>query len=100
MTQPEFFGKSRGDQRRRRHNHQRRLQGRRVRIQFSPGHQEVGGKDQIAELWVHFGMRVIRDMVPTAKRAEELEAQIRHLRIELDKARDEMEALKKGEAWT
>lgn len=67
---------------------------------FHPAIKEVGGKDQIAELWVHFGMRVIRDMVPTAKRAEELEAQIRHLRIELDKARDEMEALKKGEAWT
>lgn len=64
---------------------------------FHPAINEVVGKDQIAELWAHFGMRVIRDMVPTAEKAEKLGAQIRHLRIELDKAREEMEALRKGE---
>lgn len=40
----------------------------------------VKGKEQIAMLFDNFGMRIIKDMLPTAERAKELEEKIREAR--------------------
>lgn len=47
------------------------------------GHE---GQEQIARLYSEFGMRIIRDMIPTAKEAE-------RLRTELIAARNKVECL-------
>lgn len=49
----------------------------------SSGHE---GQEQIARLYSEFGMRIIYDMLPTAKEAE-------HLRTELISARNRVERL-------
>lgn len=49
----------------------------------SSGHE---GQEQIARLYSEFGMRIIRDMIPTAKEAE-------RLRTELIAARNKVERL-------
>ncbi len=47
------------------------------------GHE---GQEQIARLYSKFGMRIIRDMIPTAKEAE-------HLRTELICAKNKVERI-------
>lgn len=61
---------------------------------FHPSIDETKGKDQIALLWDTFGIRIIEDMMPTAKKAEELDNKIRTARIELDRLQDEYKELK------
>lgn len=55
------------------------------------------GKRQIVDLVGTYGMRIINDMIPTAEKAARLERRIRAARIDLDSARDKLEALKRGE---
>ena len=43
---------------------------------WHPSIDSVKGKDQIAYLYVNFGMRVIYDMITTAHLAEEAEAEM------------------------
>lgn len=62
---------------------------------YHPSINEVTGKDQIAYLYFHYGMRVIKDMYPTAEEAEKLEHRILALRTELDSIMEQYEKLKR-----
>ena len=63
---------------------------------FHPSINEVKGKDQIAELYNNFGMRVILDMLPTAEKAKELENELKKKKIEIDNLRRELNQLIDG----
>lgn len=63
---------------------------------YHPCIDAVKGKDQIANLYETFGMRIIKDMLPTAERAAELESKIRDTQRELEQLRYEYDALRKG----
>lgn len=64
---------------------------------FHPLLEDVGGKDQIASLYLIGGMRLINDMMPTAEKAEVLSNQIQEIRATLDKLTNKYNALKQGE---
>lgn len=64
-----------------------------------PSIDAVKGKDQIAELYEKFGMRIIEDMLPTAREAAAMIDEMRSLNIKLDKLKDAYEKLKRGEAY-
>lgn len=51
------------------------------------------GKDQIAELYIEYGMRIIYDMRETAKRAGEIEDDIRRKRQEIEELEREYKEL-------
>lgn len=63
---------------------------------FHPLLDDVGGKDQIASLYMIGGMRLINDMMPTAEKAEILSDQILETRATLDKLTKKYNALKQG----
>ena len=50
---------------------------------FHPAIDNVMGKDQIATIYKTCGMRVVRDMLPTAERAQEIENKMTELRTQL-----------------
>lgn len=60
---------------------------------FHPSIKEVDGKNQMVYLVKFGGMRVIKDMVQTAKEAEELEKKISVARRTLNELREQLEAL-------
>ena len=60
-----------------------------------PSIDEITGKDQIAAIYSQFGMRVIKDMVPTAEQAMALETEMAHLRSRLDEVRAAYASLSK-----
>ena len=64
---------------------------------FHPLLDDVGGKDQIASLYLIGGMRLISDMMPTAEKAEMLSNQIQETRATLDRLTNKYRALKQGE---
>lgn len=51
--------------------------------QWHPLIPNSGGKEKIAEIWKVGGMGLIRDMIPTAMRAEESESKVRELRSKI-----------------
>lgn len=63
---------------------------------FHPSIGEIGGKDQISDLYQLGGMRLIKDMLPTAQKAEKLEDEIRKTRTTLETLKKQYEALKTG----
>lgn len=63
---------------------------------FHPSISETQGKSQIAYLYSTFGMRVIRDMLPTAKMAATIENQIRTTRLTLERLKAEYKELVDG----
>lgn len=58
-----------------------------------PSISETEGKDQIAYLYKTFGMRIIEDMIPTARKAREIEDEIRKTRAQLDHLTEELKEL-------
>lgn len=64
---------------------------------YHPAISDISGKDQIAILYDVFGMAVIKDMYPRARRSEELERDIREARIKLDNLTNTLSMLKQGE---
>lgn len=60
---------------------------------YHPSIRIVTGKEQMVDLFFNFGMRVIRDMLPTAQKAGELEQEISALETELERARTEYKNL-------
>ena len=48
------------------------------------------------DLYLRFGMRLIRDMLPTANEGERLEREIQTKRIELEEAMREYKEFKEG----
>lgn len=61
---------------------------------FHPCISETEGKKQIASLYDTFGMRIIKDMLPTAEKAREYESQIAQKRHELEALKDELDELR------
>ena len=61
---------------------------------YHPGIDPVKGKDQIANLYETFGMRIIVDMLPTAEKAKHYEDEIRAARLKLDRLKKEYDALR------
>lgn len=71
---------------------------------FHPSISETEGKRQVALLYHEFGIRIFKDMAETAERNRELEADIKRLEAEIDKAShelrdvlDQANALRRGE---
>lgn len=60
---------------------------------FHPSISETRGKEQIADLYKTFGMRIIKDMIQTAKRAEAMEKELSELRAKYNKLKDAYNAL-------
>jgi hypothetical protein len=63
---------------------------------FHPCISEVRGKKEIAELYKKFGLRVIKDMTETAKKADELEQLIHDYEYKLQQLKIEYQDLKEG----
>lgn len=63
---------------------------------FHPSISEKHGKQEIADIYLRFGMRLIRDMLPTANEAERLEREIQTKRTELEEAMREYKEFKEG----
>ena len=63
---------------------------------WHPSIDEVSGKSQIASLWDIGGIRLIRDMMPTARKAQELEQQIQNTQLQLTNLRSMLANLKAG----
>lgn len=61
--------------------------------EYHPSISETDGKDQIAYLFKTFGMRIITDMLPTARKAKELEEKIRQARLTLENLKTEYKEL-------
>lgn len=64
--------------------------------QFHPCISETDGKQQIVDLVGLYGMRIIRDMEPTARKAQQLEDEVRSYRHQLDLRKQELEDLRRG----
>lgn len=63
---------------------------------YHPCISNTKGKGQIAYLYMHFGMRLIRDMESTARVMEDYEIKQRKLREELKKLDEDMEDFMNG----
>ena len=50
---------------------------------WHPGIDNVTGKDQIAQLYAHGGIMIIKDMLPRAQKAEEVDGKIRAIRADI-----------------
>lgn len=61
---------------------------------FHPSISEVEGKDEIVALFKIGGIRLIKDMLPTAMRAKELEIEIGKKKGELEQLKNLYEELK------
>jgi hypothetical protein len=64
---------------------------------FHPSIDCNKGKDEIAQLYNMFGMRVIMDMIPTAEKAKDLEDRIMAARLNLERLTEEFKQLKNAE---
>ena len=62
---------------------------------FHPSIDEVKGKQQVALLYVEFGMRIFWDMLPTAEKAVKIEAKILELKNQTECLQNELRDLKK-----
>lgn len=63
---------------------------------FHPAISETEGKRQIAELYVHFGMVLIMDMLPRAEVMATKERELREARAALNRIQEEIEEIKRG----
>ncbi len=64
---------------------------------YHPSISNVGGKQQIATLYAIGGMRLILDMLETAKIAQSYEDEIRTARVNLQKLEEKFAQFKRGE---
>ena len=63
---------------------------------FHPSISNTEGKDQIAGIYKIGGMRLIKDMIPTAQKAEQLEKDIHKTTANLQDLRNQYKELKEG----
>ncbi|MCX4304590.1 MAG: hypothetical protein OSJ69_02175 [Acetatifactor sp.] len=66
--------------------------------QWHPSVKEVSGKEEVAELYKSFGMAIFHDMLPRAEKNRELESKLRHAQAEVERIKEEMEELSRGNA--
>ena len=57
---------------------------------FHPAIQEIGGKEQIAKLYLDCGMTVIQDMLPRAEKLMMLEQMLFKAQAEVDRIKNEV----------
>lgn len=57
---------------------------------FHPAINNVGGKDQIAKLYLEYGMSVITDMLPRAERLMMLDQELNKAQAAVARIRDEI----------
>lgn len=62
---------------------------------FHPSISEIGheGQEQIARLYSEFGMRIIRDMMPTAEKADQLRTELIAARNRVERLTEEIKEL-------
>lgn len=65
---------------------------------YHPAFTGVYAKDAVADLFTAYGMRIIYDMIPAAKKGKILEEKIQACSQELSKLRAEYDELKSGGA--
>ena len=58
-----------------------------------PSIDNVKGKQQIAMLYETFGMRIIHDMLPTAKKAREINDRMLKLNAQIEEAKNDLRDL-------
>lgn len=63
---------------------------------FHPSISNTEGKDQIAGIYKIGGMRLIKDMIPTAQKAEQLDRGIQNTVANLQSLRNQYKELKEG----
>ena len=63
---------------------------------FHPSISNTEGKDQIAGIYKIGGMRLIKDMIPTAQKAEQLDNDIQNTVANLQSLRNQYKRLKEG----
>lgn len=63
---------------------------------WHPAISEVNGKEQIARIYVDFGMSVISDMIPRSRLMRERETEFMRIQSSLNELKGEIEDLKKG----
>ena len=63
---------------------------------YHPAISETNGKTQIAGIYMYGGMGVIRDMVPTAAKARQIEVQLRELQSKRSNLMAQLEELRTG----
>lgn len=63
---------------------------------FHPAISETEGKEQIAMLFLNFGMSLIRDMVPRAQLMEKKESELRAAREALERVQQEIKDIREG----
>lgn len=61
---------------------------------YHPSVSETKGKEEIAYIYRNFGMRVIKDMLATAKEVEEIQTEIQSLKLKLETLTVRYEVLK------
>ena len=66
--------------------------------QWHPSVKEVSGKEEVAELYKSFGMAIFHDMLPREEKNRELESKLRHAQAEVERIKEEMEELSRGNA--
>ena len=64
---------------------------------WHPAISETKGKEQIAWLYVNFGMCVISDMYETASLNEDLDDELKEAQRKVNKIKDRIERLRKGD---
>ena len=62
-----------------------------------PAISETKGKEQIAWLYINFGMCVIRDMYETASLAEDLDDDLKEAERKVNSIKNRIERLRKGD---
>lgn len=60
---------------------------------WHPSIRNTSGKDEVAELFKSFGMTIFHDMLPRAKKAKELDEQLRVAQRAVAKIQEEIEEL-------
>lgn len=63
---------------------------------FHPAISEVGGKNQIAYLYMNFGMSLIQDMKPRAELMEKKERELRAARATMEELQREIAEIRAG----
>ena len=60
---------------------------------WHPSVRDTSGKDEVAELFKSFGMSIFHDMLPRAKKAQELDEKLRVAQREVDRILEEIKEL-------
>ena len=63
---------------------------------FHPSIPETGGKETIAKLYEIGGVRLIKDMLPTARIAKDLDERLHKMRLEVARTQEIMRQLAAG----